>query len=35
MLLCRGVHFLVVQADEEAETSAGLWLLQSRELPKI
>lgn len=35
MLLRRGLHFLVVQADEEADTSAGLWLLQARELPKI
>ncbi|EIE22290.1 PsaB RNA binding protein [Coccomyxa subellipsoidea C-169] len=34
-IAARGLHFLVVQADEEADTSAGLWLLQARELPKI
>ena len=33
--LCRGLHFLAVQKDEDAEDSAGLWLLQARELPKI
>ena len=31
----RGLHFLAVQKDEDAEDSAGLWLLQSRDLPKI
>lgn len=34
-LVCRGVHFLAVQKNEDAEESAGLWLLQSRQLPKI
>ncbi len=32
---CRGLHFLAVQKDEDAEDSAGLWLLQARDLPKI
>lgn len=31
----RGLHFLAVQKDEDAEDSAGLWLLQARDLPKI
>ena len=31
----RGLHFLVVQKDEDADTSAGLWLMQDRELPKV
>jgi RNA-binding protein Tab2/Atab2 len=25
---CRGLHFLAIQSDEEAEESSGLWLLQ-------
>ncbi|KAK9829878.1 hypothetical protein WJX72_008398 [[Myrmecia] bisecta] len=31
----RGLHFLVIQGDEEADNCAGLWLLQDRELPSI
>lgn len=34
-MVCRGLHFLVVQADEDAENSAGLWLMQDRQLPKV
>ena len=26
----RGLHFLAIQADEDAEESAGLWLLQEQ-----
>lgn len=33
--MCRGLHFLVVQKDEEAEECAGLWLLQNRDLPSV
>ena len=32
---CRGLHFLAVQQDEEADQCDGLWLLQDRELPSI
>ena len=31
--LCRGLHFLVIQADEDAEESAGIWLLQDQVVP--
>ena len=34
-VLRRGLHFLVVQTDEDADTSAGLWLLQDRQLPSV
>ena len=33
--MCRGLHFLVVQKDEETEECAGLWLLQNRDLPSV
>ncbi|CAD7699832.1 unnamed protein product [Ostreobium quekettii] len=29
----RGLHFLAVQADPDAEISSGLWLLLQREMP--
>lgn len=32
---CRGLHFLALQKDEEAEQCAGVWLLQDREPPSI
>ncbi|KAK9813581.1 hypothetical protein WJX73_008462 [Symbiochloris irregularis] len=31
----RGLHFLVVQSDPDAEESKGLWLLLEKELPSI
>jgi len=31
----RGLHFLVVQKDGDAEECAGLWLMQNRELPSV
>ena len=33
--LCRGLHFLAVQKDEEADQCNGLWLMMDRELPSI
>lgn len=32
---CRGLHFLAVQEDEEAEGCAGLWLLLDRKPPAV
>ena len=34
-VLRRGLHFLVVQKDEDAEECAGLWLMQNREMPTV
>ena len=34
-MFCRGLHFLALQKDEEAEQCAGVWLLQDREPPSI
>eukprot|EP00891_Asterochloris_glomerata_P003089 jgi/Astpho2/3089/e_gw1.00051.118.1_t len=31
----RGLHFLAIQSDAEAEQCEGLWLLQDKELPTI
>ncbi|DBB12647.1 TPA: TGF-beta-activated kinase 1 and MAP3K7-binding protein 2 [Trebouxia sp. C0006] len=31
----KGLHFLALQKDEEAEQCAGVWLLQDREPPSI
>ncbi|KAL3150707.1 TGF-beta-activated kinase 1 and MAP3K7-binding protein 2 [Trebouxia sp. C0010 RCD-2024] len=33
--LVKGLHFLALQKDEEAEQCAGVWLLQDRESPSI
>jgi len=30
-----GLHFLVIQSSRESELVAGLWLLQTREIPKV
>ena len=35
MFVSRGLHFLAVQTDEEADQCDGLWLLQDKELPSI
>jgi RNA-binding protein Tab2/Atab2 len=32
---CRGLHFLAIQEGEDAESCAGMWLLQDRPPPTI